>query len=503
MEKLIDNIFNDIIIMSLCDICCEPFTIRDRTEMICPRLDCGFICCKICIKTYILQGLSSPHCMKCKYEYNDSYIINNITRKFFKTEYKNKKMEILLNLEKSLIPSTQKDAKIQKLINEENKKITSIKFDILDLHNKINNLNNIIRLKKSYISDCHFEITRLRETNHDKTNYIMKCQNEECQGYLSSSYKCGLCDKYTCSKCLFIKEDEHECNEDTVKSAELIKNDTKPCPKCSARIYKIEGCDQMWCTSCNTAFNWNSGTLVYGNVHNPHYFEFLRNGTRETPRTYGDIPCGGIPSFDNIYNNYILPNTIIYRKDKGNVKKMDTKYYDKNYTILFYEHTRFIQYNLKEYNTFTTFTYEVRNILNDDLFKKYRIKFILNEITEEEWKHKIYIINQEEEKKKNYRQIMEMLFNISFDILRKYKTIIDNFDPMLNLENIYNEIIKMKKEFINIFNYINNVQYKKIILMKKGDYMIIRRGTKESPLYSTKICSESYIKSNIELFFDN
>ena len=116
--------------MALCDICCETFTIRDRSRMICPRLDCGFICCKKCIKTYILQGLSSPHCMKCKYEYNESYIINNITRYFFNNDYKNKKKEILLNLEKSLIPMTQKDAKIYKLVSEENKKISDIKNEI-------------------------------------------------------------------------------------------------------------------------------------------------------------------------------------------------------------------------------------------------------------------------------------------------------------------------------------------------------------------------------------
>ena len=101
---------------------------------------------------------------------------------------------------------------------------------------------------------------------------------------------------------------------------------------------------------------------------------------------------------------------------------------------------------------------------------------------------------------------MAMLFDISFDILRKYKTIIDNFHPMLNLENIYNEVISLNKEFINIFNYINDVQYKKIILMKKADYMIINNGANDvikSYNYKTIVCSESYIKSNMTMFFDN
>ena len=148
----------------------------------------------------------------------------------------------------------------------------------------------------------------------------------------------------------------------------------------------------------------------------------------------------------------------------------------------------------------------MRNDLNNDVLKELRIKYILKEITEERWKNRIYIINQEEEKKNNYRQFMAMLFDISFDILRKYKTIIDNFHPMLNLENIYNEVISLNKEFINIFNYINDVQYKKIILMKKADYMIINNGANDvikSYNYKTIVCSESYIKSNMTMFFDN
>ena len=112
--------------------------------------------------------------------------------------------------------------------------------------------------------------------------------------------------------------------------------------------------------------------LLYGNVHNPHYFEFLRNSTGETPRTYGDIPCGGIPSFNDIYRNYNFPNIIVYRKEKGNVKNMDIKYYNKNYTVLFYEQVKFITDILKEYSRFTTFMYDVRmrNDLNNDVIKR-------------------------------------------------------------------------------------------------------------------------------------
>ena len=68
-----------------------------------------------------------------------------------------------------------------------------------------------------------------------------------CKGHVLN-YKCVICDTMICDKCLVINEDEHKCKEDDIKSAELILKDTKPCPSCKTRIYKIDGCDQMWCT---------------------------------------------------------------------------------------------------------------------------------------------------------------------------------------------------------------------------------------------------------------
>ena len=78
----------------------------------------------------------------------------------------------------------------------------------------------------------------------------MPCPNNDCRGFLSSQYKCEICKLYTCPHCHDIighsKQDEHVCQPDSLKSAELIKKETKPCPTCGIRIFKISGCDQMW-----------------------------------------------------------------------------------------------------------------------------------------------------------------------------------------------------------------------------------------------------------------
>jgi len=122
------------------------------------------------------------------------------------------------------------------------------------------------------------------QQQQEKTEFMQKCRAGICEGFLSSSWKCKVCDEYTCKDCgqdcgelsATHENSDHVCNEDDKASFTLVRQQTKPCPKCATPIYKIEGCDQMWCTQCNTAFSWDTGRQVNGTVHNPHYFEWMR-----------------------------------------------------------------------------------------------------------------------------------------------------------------------------------------------------------------------------------
>lgn len=67
---------------------------------------------------------------------------------------------------------------------------------------------------------------------------------------------------------------DHKCDPQDIQTATLLKQNTKPCPKCHVLIYKIDGCDQMRCTQCHVAFSWIRGTIET-RIHNPHYFEWM------------------------------------------------------------------------------------------------------------------------------------------------------------------------------------------------------------------------------------
>ncbi len=130
------------------------------------------------------------------------------------------------------------------------------------------------------------------------------CPVGDCRGYVSPmpgnhSLECGLCKSQLCIKChvqtkgenMDVKDEKHECKPDDIATVKELKDSTKPCPKCSALIFKISGCDVMFCTACNTAFSWNSGTILDARrVHNPHLMAFLnRGGNVNIPNQQMDV----------------------------------------------------------------------------------------------------------------------------------------------------------------------------------------------------------------------
>lgn len=56
----------------------------------------------------------------------------------------------------------------------------------------------------------------------------------------------------------------------------------------------VKNCSQMFCVNCNTAFDWRTGNIVTGRIHNPHYYEYM-SSRGNLDREIGDVQCGGLP----------------------------------------------------------------------------------------------------------------------------------------------------------------------------------------------------------------
>jgi hypothetical protein len=141
------------------------------------------------------------------------------------------------------------------------------------------------------------QLMRQGPDNHDDVQqFVHRCADSDCNGFVSSAWKCATCDKHTCAHCRELKanrdDEAHVCNPDTLASVALLKKDTKPCPNCKVLVHKTEGCDQMFCTQCKRLWSWNTGRFELRG-HNPHYLQWMReNHPNGMPRDPNDVLCG-------------------------------------------------------------------------------------------------------------------------------------------------------------------------------------------------------------------
>ena len=300
--------------MSTCTVCCDKYNKTRHIKVTCPH--CNYEACKSCIQTYLLTTTEEPHCMKCKHEHDREFIDSFCTKRFRNVDYRKHREQILYEREMARMPETQPYAEYRLKMRDLRRRYFELldqMYLMRDMRREALNMRNSTLEYDDAISKMRTEIEEIVEkVNTLELNiatignekFIRKCPYEDCRGFLGEDMKCGLCTQEFCKHCNEVITDvgnnvyAHICNPEMVETMKLINKDTKPCPKCGTMIHKIDGCAQMWCTECHTAFDWRSGRIETGRVHNPHYFEFKKRS-----REHGDIPCGGRPTFAELEEN--------------------------------------------------------------------------------------------------------------------------------------------------------------------------------------------------------
>ena len=262
-----------------CIICAETLNGSSRKNVKCEF--CDFEACLTCCKTFLLSETTAK-CMdnNCNKEWTRQFITKTFGQTFVGKALKGHREQVLYDKERSLLPATQP-------IVEQKIYMVKLRKELIEIDAERSRL----AVRKRLVRE---ELDRLLDYQPDsRVVFTRSCPATECRGFLSTQLKCGLCSIWACSECHEVKGETrdapHVCNPDTVATAKLLAADTKACPTCHTQIYKIDGCDQMWCTLCHTAFSWKSG-IIETKIHNPHYYEYLRkqSATGEIPREIGD-----------------------------------------------------------------------------------------------------------------------------------------------------------------------------------------------------------------------
>jgi hypothetical protein len=389
-----------------CSVCLEKVTGSVRKEVPCQY--CQYAACLTCVKRYMLESPQDAHCMNCKRAWNREFIDSHLSMSFRKNALKNHREAILLDREKARLPLLQPRISAKVRADDMNK-------DILDGLRAIQDMEKTIAAARQEVYRSQNRQHRLREIaagrippeaenqeadKKEVRQFTQKCPVDDCRGFLSSQWKCGTCQTYVCHECLVPKGKDrdaaHTCNEDTKATAALIRKETKPCPKCGMGISKVDGCDQMWCISCQTPFSWTTGRLVFGVVHNPHYYQWLReqNGG-EAPRVAGDVPCGGLVNF--------------YTIERGFTQKIYPGCRKKEVEAIHRLAAELLDQHLRQFARFD----EVPD--NGDLGIDYTLKLI----NEEEWKKKLWQRETKREKSLELRGPLDLLANVCSEVLRR------------------------------------------------------------------------------------
>ena len=262
--------------------------------------------------------------------------------------------------------------------------------------------SRIYRMKRQRLMGIGQENVAKEE---EKKVFFMPCPATDCRGMLSTQYKCGMCDLYTCKECHEViqnDEYEHTCDPNNVASAAAIKKETKQCPGCHNRIYRIEGCSQMWCTGCHTAFDWHTGKKVLSErLHNPHWQEYQRsiNKGAAIPRAPGDIPCGGLCGWAHL--EIIKSKIRDYHELVRKVGSLYSMVENINNNLLREARTRV-------------------QTLRD--FEKLRVKYILGDISKEKMASAIYTSDKKRKQNAELVNVYEILSGVGVDLFNRLST---------------------------------------------------------------------------------
>ena len=406
--------------MTTCIVCFESFNKSSRAPTKCPYCETNI--CRTCLQTYLVNDISdTPQCVnpECKHGYTREFLDGETTKSFRLHTYKDHREKVLIDREKARLPATQEDAAeyqmASKVLVEESEKLRILQKEFAALQRTIDETSRKCVRANTVINT--YGRTRLAPRNasaqdqeKDQTQkqaFIKPCPANECKGFLSTAWKCGLCDNWTCPDCGEVKgpnrEAEHTCDPNKVLTARLLAKEAKSCPKCGVQICKIEGCDQMWCTVCNTGFNWRTGKIASGPVHNPHYFEYLRKqglnpANAQMPQGNCDVDMdrnvtnalGAVP-----YNRRHLPAQNQSKEDQ--------------YLLEVWRRMREAQD-----------PYADRHEPNhNESFRQMRVRYMVGELSEEDWK----IALQRAEKDANFQmaknEVKEVFVNASRDLIRQ------------------------------------------------------------------------------------
>jgi len=341
----------------------------------------------------------------CNREWTRQFMSSHFTAVFLNKKFKTHRENVLYERERALLPSTQPLVEREYAMEKIRIEIAKVRDEIQARYVLLSSLQTksyelVRRQSRSVESETRFE-------------FVRGCPDSNCRGFLSTQWKCGICEQWACNQCHQIKgatrDTEHTCHPDDVATAQLLAQNTKPCPKCHTGIYKLEGCNQMFCTQCHTGFDWRTGQ-IQTNIHNPHYFEWVRrNGGAANNQPIAQ--CNELT-----HNTFTEFRNLLQRKHSGHSASQRVRQMLEE-VVRNTIHLRHV-----EMDRYRPANYENKN-------RDLRVQFMMNKLDEDRFKTLLQQNEKRTEKKREIYNVMEVLINTITDILFRFLAHLRESEP--------------------------------------------------------------------------
>lgn len=442
--------------MSECQICAEKYNKSTRKPIQC--LFCNDVCCKTCVLENIKTHIDSTpnHCLFCKADWDIAFWFDNFVKKEIDEYFKFIIIKKKIDSEVSKLPEYQEKALMAKKIKNNSDEITKINDEINELTSKINLLKGKKHLLQNENDELHVNIWHTTSESSVRFKFTVSCPNENCNFLLNSKFFCENCEIQYCSECLEKivngEEEEHVCNEDTLKTIKEIKKTSKPCPGCSTSIQKLDGCDQMWCPFCKKGFSWRTGKIETGRIHNPEYFRWLHeNGGMEeenaVPVRHNNCVFPDTPYFTNLlrvmFSNTEFVTNLIYFEQLPSDEGLEKYFFNILRCGLDMEHWVTVGTN--------TETKTETNLI------ALRLRFLNKEFEKEHWENEIKKLELNSMKINDITNIHNL---VKIVILENCWKIMDYRETTKNMKEAAALFAEVKRQCDKIRHYANNAYAK-------------------------------------------
>ena len=370
-----------------CQVCNEKYDKSLKKVITC--LECDYKSCLSCQRIFLLT-ISDIHCMNCRVIWKAEFINKNFPKTFLIGSLRKHIENIILSTEIGYMEETQILYEEQKIKREAREKIDKKVSEIKKIQDEINILNFRFNNPSLFVS------VNIESEKDEKIIKGVPCPGSDCRGYLKN-WKCPICNIKICHKCSdMVKEENssnsstptdesHLCNEEDLKNVNYIMNNTKPCPKCYISITKINGCLEMFCTNCDTSFNWKTEKILLKGSHNPHLKEYLKKIEENEQKLSGENDTVE----DKMVEIHFVPSQEKYSSESYNLCNL--------------------YYQLK--NSSLNKIFKPKKDYDINLTE--RLSYLDKTISEDEFKRKIYINkNRNLYKKDVYNLVIELMIDI-------------------------------------------------------------------------------------------